>query len=277
MSATNIARAWAITRADRLVLGFTDHDRVLTFDGQEFRPESGLSARAIIQGAGLSVDNSEAEGALTDDAITEADLMAGRWDGAELRMWEVDWTNTSSRRLAFRGHLGEVSRANGAFRAELRGLSEPLNAATGRVFHPRCAARLGDAQCGIALDNPNFYAETVVEMLEEGRLFRFAAFEAYDSAWFEGGEMIVTSGAAEGLRGRIKNDRALPGGGREIELWEGLGLQPASGDGLRLVVGCDRRAETCRLKFRNYLNFRGFPHLPPEDWLLAPGSVGRND
>lgn len=277
MSTTHIARAWSITRKDGLALGFTDHDSTLSFEGMEFRPGSGLTARAIIQGAGLSVDNSEAEGALTDDAITEADLMAGRWDGAELHMWEVDWADAASRRLAFRGHLGEVSRANGAFRAELRGLSEALGAAGGRVFHPRCAARLGDAQCGVSLNGPDFQTELIVETLMDGRLFRFAAFEAFDSAWFEGGELIVTSGQAEGLRGRIKNDRPLVGGGREVELWEGLALAPAAGDSVRLVVGCDRRAETCRLKFSNFLNFRGFPHLPPEDWLLAPGAAGRHE
>ena len=30
--------------------------------------------------------------------------------------------------------------------------------------------------------------------------------------------------------------------------------------------------ETCRLKFNNFMNFRGFPHVPGEDWLMAyPG------
>lgn len=57
-----IARAWAVERRDGLVLGFTDHDGALDFDGIAFRPDSGLSARALVQGLGLSVDNSEAVG-----------------------------------------------------------------------------------------------------------------------------------------------------------------------------------------------------------------------
>ena len=80
----------------------------------------------------------------------------------------------------------------------------------------------------------------------------------------------MISGAAEGLTGIVKVDLALPGARREVELWTGLGTTPAAGDRVRLVAGCDKRAETCRLKFLNYLNFRGFPHLPPEDWLLTP-------
>lgn len=270
MTTTTTCRAWVIGRADGLTLGFTDHDARLTFEGAVFRPDHGMSARALVQGSGLSVDNSEAEGALSDDAITERDLMAGRWDGAELKMWEVDWTNVARRRLIFAGSLGEVSRSRGAFRAELRGLSEPLNLAQGRVFHRRCSARLGDGACGVNLDAEGLRTERAIQGCEEGRILRFADFPAFDTGWFERGALLVIDGAAAGLRGAIKNDTALPGGGREIELWQALGIFPESGNVIRLTAGCDKRGDTCRLKFRNYLNFRGFPHLPTEDWLMAP-------
>lgn len=274
MSTTTICRAWEIRRADGLVLGFTDHDAGLGFDGVTFHPDHGMSARALVQGSGLSVDNSEAEGALSDDAITERDLLAGLWDGAALRMWEVDWTAPARRSLIFAGSLGEVSRSRGAFRAELRGLSEPLNAPQGRVFHPRCSARLGDAACGVDLAGDGLQAVREVEGCEEGLIFRFAGFPAFDTNWFERGALKVLSGEAEGLRGMVKNDVALPGGGREIELWQALGIVPQPGDRIRLTAGCDKRGETCRLKFNNFLNFRGFPHLPTEDWLMAPQAGG---
>ena len=85
--ATTLARCFAVTRKDGLVLGFTDHDRDLGFDGMVFRADSGLTAKAIQQATGLSVDNSEAFGALRSAAITEADILAGRYDGAEVRAW----------------------------------------------------------------------------------------------------------------------------------------------------------------------------------------------
>ena len=271
MSATTtIARIWSIARRDGVSLGFTDHDSVLEIDGTRFRPDPGLSARAIVQAAGLSVDNTEAEGALTDDAISERDLMAGLWDGAELRMWEVDWTAPAIVRLIFRGHLGEVSRSNGAFRAEVQGISAGLNAAQGRVYHPRCAARLGDAQCGVNLTDPTYSTLVMLERTTDGRSFRFDALDGYDDGWFDRGEIIVLSGAAQGLRGRIKNDLVRPGAPRLVELWETLGIVPAAGDQLRLIAGCDKGARSCRLKFANFRNFRGFPHLPTEDWLMAP-------
>jgi len=37
----------------------------------------------------------------------------------------------------------------------------------------------------------------------------------------------------------------------------------------RVVAGCDKTAETCRAKFSNFLNFRGFPHIPGDDWVTA--------
>ncbi|MCF3974796.1 DUF2163 domain-containing protein [Paracoccus salsus] len=276
MSTTTVCRAWWIRRGDGMVLGFTDHDTTLNFDGVTFRPDHGMSARALVQGSGLSVDNSEAEGALSHDAITEKDLMAGRWDGAELKMWEVDWRDGDRRRLVFAGSLGEISRSRGAFRAELRGLSEPLNSPQGRVYHPRCSARLGDAACKLNLTTPAVRADVAIQGCEEGVLFRFAEFPPFENGWFERGSLLMRGGGAKGLQGVVKNDTVLPGGGREIELWQGLGIVPTAGDPVRLTAGCDKRAETCRQKFGNFANFRGFPHLPTEDWLMAPRAGGRN-
>lgn len=276
MTTTTVARAWSVRRADGLTLGFTDHDQRLVFGGVTFRPDRGLTARALVQGTGLSVDNSEAVGALNDDAITERDLMAGRWDQAELRMWEVDWSDVVRRKLVFRGSLGEVSRANGAFRAELRGLSDALNAPQGRVYHPRCSARLGDGACRVDLSAESLSVLRQVQGIDEGRVFTFTAFPAFDAAWFDQGRLEVLSGAAQGLHGAIKNDTARPGGQRIIELWSSLGILPATGDQIRLTAGCDKAADTCRLKFRNHLNFRGFPHLPSEDWLMAPQAGRRH-
>ncbi len=37
------------------------------------------------------------------------------------------------------------------------------------------------------------------------------------------------------------------------------------GDGFEVTVGCDKAFATCKAKFANALNFRGFPHLPGND------------
>ncbi|SOB98649.1 uncharacterized phage protein (TIGR02218 family) [Rhodobacter sp. JA431] len=274
---TTVARAWAVVRRDGMVLGFTDHDQGLAFEGVRFAPESGLSARALVQGTGLSIDNSESYGALRSEAITEADLLAGRYDGAEVRIWLVNWADVAQRALIFRGHIGEVTRGAGAFAAELRGLTEALGQEQGRIYHPRCAAVLGDARCGFDVGTNGYALSAAVAQVNTGG-FVVAEGAGFEDRWFEKGRMVVQSGVAAGLVGLVKTDRLMADGTRQVALWHALGAPLAVGDVLQLEPGCDKRAETCRLKFDNFANFRGFPHIPGEDWLMSyPVPSGAND
>ncbi len=266
---TTLARAFAVTRKDGLVMGFTDHDRDLVFEGVTFRAETGLTAKALQMGTGLAVDNSEAIGALRSDAITEEDILAGRYDGAEVKAWLVNWADVSERALQFRGSLGEITRSGGAFSAELRGLSERLNQPQGRIYHARCSAVLGDSHCGVDLSQPGYSEERAAEIIEGARVFRFVNFSGFDDRFFEKGRFRVLTGSAAGLVGVIKNDRVTSATLRTVELWQALGIPPATGDIVRIEAGCDKRDDTCRLKFANLVNFRGFPDIPGEDWLMA--------
>lgn len=265
---TTVCHAWEIQRKDGVWFGFTDHDCDLAFGGRIYRANSGLTARALQQTTGLSVDNTEAMGALSDMAVSEADILAGRFDGAGLVGWQVNWAAPQERALTFRGTIGEIARAGGAFQAELRGLTETLNQPQGRAFQRSCAAILGDAKCGFDLSQPGFSAEVALEGVDGNRVFRFSDLSGFGARWFEKGRLTVLSGAAQGVVGIIKNDR-VEGEQRMIELWQQIGPQLAAGDMLRLEAGCDKRGETCRLKFGNFLNFRGFPDIPGEDWLTS--------
>ena len=274
---TTLCRCWAVTRRDGEVYGFTDHDRELSFDGITFRADSGLSAGAIQQATGLSVDNAEAVGVLSDAALREEDIVAGRFDGADVTAWLVNWAELDQRLVQFRGSLGEIRRSAGSFQAELRGLTEVLNQPMGMVYQAPCAAVLGDGRCKVDLSTPGFFTEVPVEQVEDRRVFTFDELAGFDDRWFERGRLTVLSGAAEGLVGVVKNDQ-LTADGRAIELWEALGALIAEGDLVRIEAGCDKLAETCRLKFNNFSNFRGFPQIPGEDWLMSyPVSGELND
>lgn len=266
--ATTVCHAWRIRRGDGVVMGFTDHDRDLSFDGVTFRADTGLTALALQQGTGLAVDNTEAIGALSDAAIREADVEAGRFDSAELTAWLVNWADVAQRQVEFRGTLGEIRRAGGAFRAELRGLTEALNQPMGRVYQKPCPAVLGDAACRVDLAAPGYATERAVEQVEDAQRFTFAALDGFDFGWFDRGRLIVLDGAAAGLSGLVKRDRFLDGR-RVVELWQPLRAGIGPGDRVRLEAGCDKRFETCRLKFGNALNFRGFPDIPGEDWMMT--------
>lgn len=264
---TGVSRCWRVTRADGETFGFTDHDCDLSFEDTIFRAGTGLSAAALSQTTGLAVDNTEAVGALSDASITEADIFAGRFDGAEVEAWLVQWSAPENRVLQFRGSLGEITRANGGFSAELRGLAERMNVPTGRVYQRTCQAVLGDADCAFDLDMPGYVTDAVVTTTT-GRAFTFEGLTTFEPRWFERGRLRVLTGAAAGLTGAIKLDR-ISNGTRAVELWDHLREEIRAGDGVRLTAGCDKRMETCRLKFSNLLNFQGFPDIPGEDWQIA--------
>jgi uncharacterized phage protein (TIGR02218 family) len=269
---TTVCRAWMLRRRDGQVLGFTDHDEDLEFEGVTFAARTGLTARALQQSTGLSVDNSEAAGALSDAAVREQDIFAGRYDAAEIIAYQVNWENVQERTVLFRGSFGEITRAEGAFRVELRGLTEVLNRSVGHVFHSECSAVLGDARCGVDLLTPAFSVEKVLRSTEAGRFLVFEPLSQFAAGWFIGGRVFRSLATGPEPFGTIKQDR-LVGGTHVIELWQSFVEAPEANSVFWLQAGCDKRATTCRSKFANFLNFRGFPHIPGEDWLRAAPSV----
>ena len=273
---TTLCHAWEIRRLDGIALAFTDHDQALSFDGKSFRADSGLSARALSQSTGLSVDNTEAMGALSHWAIREDEIEQGRFDGAEVTCWRVNWADVTQRAVLFRGSIGEMQRSGGAFRAELRGLTEGLNRPLGRIYQKPCTAVLGDVGCGFDLEMPGYAISVDVDRCENGRIFRWDDLPGCDDGWFARGRLEVLGGPAAGLWGMVKGDRKLEAY-RQVELWEPIRGRVTADVKVRLVAGCDKRMETCRAKFNNLLNFQGFPDIPNEDWVMAvPKSSGAN-
>ncbi len=266
---TSFCRCWRVRRRDGRVLGFTDHDGPIAFDGEDYLPGAGLSAGAFMQGTGLAIDNVDATGVLSSDAISAADLEAGRYDGADVTVWRVNWTDVTDRRVLFAGSVGEVRRGGGGFQAEMRGLTEALNRNCGQAFVRQCAAVLGDGRCRFNLSAPGFRLDRRPVLVDRGQSFVFADLTDVQPRWFERGRLSVVSGTAAGLEGVIKRDRTDDADRRVIDLWEPLRGVVGPSDTVRLEAGCDKRSETCRTKFANIANFRGFPFVPGEDWLVA--------
>jgi uncharacterized phage protein (TIGR02218 family) len=265
---TTVCRCWAVLRRDGVKLGFTDHDEDLSFQGIAFRADTGMTARAFVQSTGLAVDNTEGIGALSDDAIREADIQAGRYDGASVTMWLVNWADTSQRSVRFAGSIGEIVRSGDSFRAELRGLTEGLNKPQGFVFQRTCSAVLGDHRCRVDLDRSEYRAEVEIEQVSDAKTFTFATFPTFKGGWFERGMLAVLDGDGAGLSGHIKVDRTT-GSGRRIVLWQSIQAELKPGERIHVLAGCDKLFRTCRNKFDNIMNFRGFPSIPGEDWLMA--------
>jgi len=261
-----LCHAWAITKGNGTILGFTDHDLELSFDGVSFKPSGGFSAAALQKTTGLAIDNSEVLGAITDSAIRNDDIEAGHFDGAEVKVWLVNWNETDQRQLEFSGFIGEIHRKGSLFQAELRGLSAALNRPIARVYQAPCTAVLGDKACLFDFQTAGFHHICEIEKVEDNRILHFAELSIFEPGWFIKGQVTVLSGAALGQVLLIKSD-AFDGQSRIIELWETVRAPLQTGDKIKLFAGCDKDFKTCRLKFNNAVNFRGFPDIPPEDWI----------
>ncbi|MBI1186918.1 MAG: DUF2163 domain-containing protein [Alphaproteobacteria bacterium] len=268
---TTLCTIWRIERRDAQVFGFSDHDRALDIDGVTYEPMQGLSGGVIEKAADLSVDSASVSGALSSEAITPADLARGLWDGARVDVWRIDWTDVSLKVHVFAGRLGEAQRGAAAFEAELRGLQAPLNTPRGRVFSRFCDADVGDARCGVALTAPTFRGTGTVLDVLSALVFTASGLEDFADAWFAEGRVMWTLGGAADVV-----SHSVQGGVATIELYDAVDLAPDQT--FDITAGCDKRLSTCRAKFGNAANFRGFPHMPGPDAMIAgPVEGGDND
>ena len=71
-----------------------------------------------------------------------------------------------------------------------------------------------------------------------------------------------------GLNAQVKEHRT-DGVTSALSLWTPLVKPLAAGDLFAITAGCNKRFDTCRDKFANTINFRGFPHMPGNDHVLG--------
>ncbi len=265
---TTLCRCWVVTRRDGGVLGFTDHDADIVLGGVICRAATGLTASEATARLGLQVDGTEIAGALADDSLAEADLAAGRYDAAAVEVHLVDWSEPALTVLLAKGVLGEVARAGAAFSAELRSLTHRLNEESGRLYTATCAADLGDARCTVDLADPALRGSGAVAALAATSLLRANGLDAFADGWFTAGKLTFTSGANAGLAVEVKSHR-VGLDGVLIELWQAFAEPIAPGDAFTVTAGCDKRFATCRDRFVNHVNFRGFPAIPGNDFVIS--------
>jgi uncharacterized phage protein (TIGR02218 family) len=270
---TTLAHCWKLVRRDGVVLGFTDHDRDLVMDGVTCRAGTGFAASEASSRFDLSVDGAEISGALDDATLSEADLAAGRFDAASIESWLVDWSEPSLRVLIARGRLGEVRREGAAFTAELRGLADLLSQESGRLYTARCGADLGDRRCRADLNNPAWRGNGSVAALKGTSILVAAGLDAFAEGMFSGGRLNWTHGANAGLAIEIKQHRAAAGEVR-LSLWQAMAAPLAVGDTFTVTAGCDKSFATCRDRFGNADNFRGFPQIPGNDFVMSYPTPG---
>ena len=272
--ATTLCWCWKIVRGDGIAQGFTDHDVPVMFDGLTYEAASGFTASEVQSTLGLAVDNLTVMGALSTETLNEHDLAAGLYDNASIEIWRVNWASPDQRVLMRKGNLGQVTRGKTAFQAEMRGLAHRLNQSVGRCYGYGCDAVLGDARCTIDLTNPLFVGSGAVARVTDARRFAVSGLESFADTWFGGGKLTWTTGANAARAMEVKR-HGVTATQVSLELWQAMSEAIAVGDTFTVTAGCDKQFTTCKTKFANTVNFRGFPHMPGNDAITSYPTSGQ--
>ncbi|OAN53553.1 MULTISPECIES: DUF2163 domain-containing protein [unclassified Sphingobium] len=258
-----LAFCWRIERRDGVTIGLTSHDRDLEMGGLTYRAAPGMTPSAVRSGIGLDGDDSDVAGALSSDAISESDLMAGRWDGAALELRLTQWEEPGALWLLLAaGEIGAVSRKGSSFSAELIGAAAVLGAPVAPSTSPDCRARLGDRACR-------------VDLAARRRIVSVAGVEAAEVAVSGLAAGVYAFGTLRWLSGPNAGlvQAVVDNGADGVTLADPPAFAVTAGTLALLTEGCDRQLATCAGRFGNAVNFRGEPYLPGMDLLTRyPGA-----
>lgn len=269
---TTLAQCWKLTRRDGSVLGFTDHDRDIVIGTVTYAAGTGVQGSQTEADFGFSIGGGEIAGALAAEGLADDDLAKGLWDGASVDIFLVDWTNAANVLLLDSAVLGEIRRRGNAFTAELRGLAHRMDEERGRVYTAHCSASLGDSQCGILLSAPQWSHQGSVSYIEAQNSIH-TVLSGHAEGLFTGGRLLWTSGKNAGMAIDVgRHDWS--GTAMRLTLWSQPPFTVELGDAFQITAGCDKQFSTCRMRFSNALNFRGFPHMPGNDHLLKIAREG---
>ena len=268
-SVTKHCYCWKLVRVDTTVMGFTDCDRDVVFDSVTFKAATGLNASAVSQSSDLSVDDMETLGALDSAAITEKDLQDGKYDNAYIELYLVDIATPSKRLLLFAGNLGNITRSKVQFKSEVRSLSHYLNQSRGQVYQKTCNVNLFSTPCGVnPADAFMTMGPVAVTAVFSRRIFVLNHVDilARPTNWFTNGMLTWNTGPNAGVSSEIKSHIKQVGDTEVwIDMWEAMPNDIVIGNTVTLKAGCNKTIETCKAKFNNVANFRGFPRLPGQD------------
>ena len=188
----------------------------------------------------------------------------------------VNWQDVDERVVMKKGNLGEVKRGNTLFQVEVRGLSHQLQQTKGRLYQYTCDALLGDSRCGVNLDTSAFKGSGTVDSTNGFSSLVATGLDSFQNSWFSKGVLTFTSGNNNGIKREVKSHFNTDGV-VTISLWEQTPFLISPSDTFDIVAGCDKSFKTCKAKFSNEVNFRGFPHIPGSDTVVQYATAGEPD
>jgi len=260
-----VALCWRILRKDGTNYYYTDHDDPIVYSTNTYTPIASGSPSNYRQGSNLNPSNMDLDMSFGPSSGRDVELRAGLFDYAEVWTFRINWADVSMGivKLAY-GRLGEVEIRDNQARIELRSLTQLLAVNIGRIYTPECDATFGDARCAVAM--AGYTKAGTVGAVTSRKVFVIggaAAGQVVD--YYNYGKITFLTGLNTGITMQIEDYTVA----NVITLLEPMPYTVVNGDTATLYAGCDRRFATCKTRFSNKDNFRGFPHIPGMDKALT--------
>jgi uncharacterized phage protein (TIGR02218 family) len=266
---THYAQCWSITRTDGVVFGFTSCDIPIEFDGLTYSPCDSLSASANELGALIGqVGSTEISGIISDDAISDADLLAGLFDEARVEAWMVPWDGVGDLWCLFAGKTGKLTQGRKGYTMEvLTAGARFQQAALIQTYTAGCRFELGDARCkfnlaGATVSGSVTSTVPVDDSTAANRRIFADSSRSEPTGTYSRGKLTWLTGANAGQSSEIKDYFGANG---QFVLWQPMPYAIEVGDTYEAEPGCDKAPETCTGVFSNFVNFGGFKDVPLED------------
>jgi uncharacterized phage protein (TIGR02218 family) len=258
-----LTRCLRIARQDGQVLGFTEHDQDLVFEGVVYRSAAGYTPTVVQSTDQGAVGSVEIEGLLVEAGVDKQAIAAGLFDQAQITLFEVNYSDLSQGKLSlFTGFWGETRYQGNRYVTELRSLAEVLQQPCGAFYSLSCRAQLGDQRCQV--DVKHFtHAAVVSEVLSPTQFFADPGL--LPAGYFEHGVVTWQTGNNKGLVNEINTESS-----GLFQLMEAPVYPLHTQDTFLASAGCDKQLSTCQTRFHNTVNFRGEPFVPGLEVLRYP-------
>ena len=264
------ADLYTFTLADGTLLRITSADDNLIVAGETFVAYPYLTRGTTKTVIGVQVDTLALSFMLNSSVLIGGIPLAqfvlnGGLDGAELRLERVfmpTWGDTSAGTLInFVGTVAESTSTRSQVDVTVNSSLDLLNIQLPRnVYQASCIHSLYDYGC--TLNPTTWTVDGVVSNTSTTQ--SIVSNVTANSGYYDLGTISFTSGSNTGVTRSIKHSLVTG----EISPSLGLPYAPQIGDTFTCKPGCDKQSATCRDKFSNVDNFRGYPTIPVPETLL---------
>lgn len=262
---TSLVRCWKISCQNGKVFCFTDHNKDILHENEIYLSVSPLNMSAIETSIGLEIDNLEISGSFHHSKILESDIQEGIFDQAKIIIFEFDWAQGVKKNVMFQGLFSSYSYGKNSFSIESHSAFGRLGHVFGRGYHLTCDADLGDEKCGIDINAPSYkFRSEIMNFTENG--IEIPRVVGISDGRFQHGTAEFFMNDAVTSKLQIKSDKII-GNLRSITFWKKLSPIQQAATRVNIYVGCNKSIECCCHIFDNAINFRGFPHIPSDDWI----------